>query len=141
MIHLLYEKSKIVKHFVIIYLIFLECNSFKPKVRGSNSGSRASAAHRRKNNSDGLSIRNMFRSEKEGTMGCLFQSFKWWFLIRWLYILGDFSKFWSVGLLSVQTFQPLICIYSRGNFMYHHWGCTSNYRPLSYPFISLILKF
>ena len=26
--------------------------------------------------------------------------------------------------LNVQTFQPLIIIYMRGNFVYHHWGCT-----------------
>ena len=34
-------------------------------------------------------------------------------------------------------FQSLILIYRRGNFMYHHWGCTSIYWPLSYPFRSL----
>ena len=38
---------------------------------------------------------------------------------------------------SVQTFQPLVVIYRRGNFMYqNYWGCTSIYRPLSYPFRS-----
>ena len=41
--------------------------------------------------------------------------------------------------LSGQTFQPLILIYRRGNFVYHHWECTSIYRPLSYPFRSLVL--
>ena len=42
--------------------------------------------------------------------------------------------------LSVQTFQPLTVIYRRGNFIYHHWGCASIYRPLSYTFRSLILN-
>ena len=40
-------------------------------------------------------------------------------------------------LLSVQMFQPLIVIYRRGNYVYHHWVCTSIYWPLSYPFRSL----
>ena len=36
-------------------------------------------------------------------------------------------------------FQPLIIIYKRGNFVYHHKGyCTSIYRQISYPFRSLI---
>ncbi len=39
--------------------------------------------------------------------------------------------------LSVQTFQPQIVIYSRGNFVYHHWGCKSIYRLLFYPLRSL----
>ena len=39
--------------------------------------------------------------------------------------------------LSVQTFQPLILINRRSIFVYHHWGCTSNFRPLSYSFRSL----
>ena len=34
-------------------------------------------------------------------------------------------------------FQPLILIYRKDNFMYHHWDCTSIYWPLSYPFRSL----
>ena len=40
--------------------------------------------------------------------------------------------------LSVQKFQQLIVIYRLGNFVYNHWGCTSIYRLLSYPFRSLI---
>ena len=39
--------------------------------------------------------------------------------------------------ISVQTFQFLIVIYKRGNFVNHYVGCTSIYRPLSYPFRSL----
>ena len=39
---------------------------------------------------------------------------------------------------SVHTFLPLILIYWRGNFVCKYWGCTSIYRPLSYPFKSLI---
>ena len=39
--------------------------------------------------------------------------------------------------LSFQTFQPLTLFYRRCNFVYHHWGCTSIYRPLSFPFRSV----
>ena len=61
------------------------------------------------------------------------QSFKWRFLIRWLNNVGGFYWIligWFVKS-SVQTFQPQILIYKRGNFVYHHWGCTSIYWPLS----------
>ena len=37
-------------------------------------------------------------------------------------------------------FQPLIIIYRRGNFVDYHWGYISIYRPLSYPFRSLMHK-
>ena len=37
----------------------------------------------------------------------------------------------------VLTFQPIIVIYRRGNFVYHDWGCKLIYRPLSYLFRSL----
>ena len=43
-------------------------------------------------------------------------------------MIGCFIK-WSV-----QLFQPIIVIYRRRN---HYWGCTSFYRPLSYPLRSL----
>ena len=39
--------------------------------------------------------------------------------------------------LSVRTFQPLILIQRRGNFVYNNWGCTSMYQPISYPFRSM----
>ncbi len=35
---------------------------------------------------------------------------------------------------SVQTLQPLILIYRRGNFVYQYWVITLIYRPLSYPY-------
>ena len=61
-------------------------------------------------------------------MGCLLR-----FLIRWINNLA-----WRLLLnfywLSFQMFQPLIVLYRRGNFVYHHWRCTSIYRTLSYPF-------
>ena len=38
--------------------------------------------------------------------------------------------------LGVQTFQPLIVIYLRVNLVNHYWGCTSIYRPLSYPWLN-----
>ena len=52
------------------------------------------------------------------------------FSIRWLISFRDFWHF------SLQTF--LIVIYRRRNFVYHHWRCTSIYRPLSYPFRSMV---
>ena len=48
----------------------------------------------------------------------------YWILIGW------FLK------LSVPPFQLLILIYRRGNFVDHHWGCTSIYLSLSFPFRS-----
>ena len=64
----------------------------------------------------------------------------WWrFLICWYQNIGDF--YWMIGWfikVSVHSFQPTVVIYRWGNFVYHNWGCTSNYRPLSYPFILLL---
>ena len=34
---------------------------------------------------------------------------------------------------SVQSFQQIIIIYARSNFVYYHRECTSIYNPLSYP--------
>ena len=65
------------------------------------------------------------------------QSFMITFCYSILNNFGDFYWIWLVGLLGVQTFQPLISIYKRGNFVCHHWGYTSIYRPLAYPFRSL----
>ena len=39
----------------------------------------------------------------------------------------------QLNLVGGLTF-PLSVIYRKGNFVYHHKGCTSIYRPLSYPF-------
>ena len=54
--------------------------------------------------------------------------------------LGTFIDFWLVGSFSLaaKRFNPPIVYYKRGNFVYHHWIYTSIYRPLSYPFRSLI---
>ena len=53
-------------------------------------------------------------------------------------MLDNFGVFLNlIGLfikLSVQSFQPPILIYRRGNFVYHHWGLKSIYRLLSYHF-------
>ena len=42
---------------------------------------------------------------------------------------------------SVQTFQPKILIYRRGNLVYYHCGCSciSIYRPLSDPYLLYLL--
>ena len=57
--------------------------------------------------------------------------FKLWGLL--FNLIGWFVK------LSVQTFQPQIFIYKRDNFVYHYWRCTSIFRPLSYPYRSLLI--
>ncbi len=60
-------------------------------------------------------------------------------VIRWLTNLGDLHGIligW-IRNLSVQTFQQLIVIYRRVNFVYHYWKCTSIYHQLSSPFRSL----
>ena len=65
------------------------------------------------------------------------QSFIIKILIHWLSNFGDF--YWIlIGWFSIQTFKLLIKIHRRGNFVYHHGGCTSIYRLLSYPFRSFV---
>ena len=82
--------------------------------------------------------------EREGQMGCFFTLVPkvLHFLIYWLNIFGNFYWIligWFIKL-SGQMFWTLILIYRRGNFVYYHWGWTSIYRPLSYPFRSQALK-
>ena len=50
----------------------------------------------------------------------------------------DFWLFDSSSWVSKRFNQLLIVIYRRGNFVHHHWWCTSIYRPLSYLFRSLV---
>ena len=66
-------------------------------------------------------------------------AYSWWegfynnvFFFVGLTTLGTFIELWLVGSLSFQTFQPLIVIYRRVNFVHHLFECTSIYRPLSY---------
>ena len=65
---------------------------------------------------------------------------RWSFNIRWL---NNFRHFhwiligWFINL-SVQRFQPLWTFYRSRSFVYYLRRCTSIYRPLSYPFRSLI---
>ena len=44
---------------------------------------------------------------------------------------------WLVIQLECSHDQQLILMNRMRNFVYLHWGCTSIYRPLSYPFRSL----
>ena len=84
-------------------------------------------------------------SREEGDIGLfitLVPKLSWCFLIRWLNDFGNFYLIligWFINL-SVQTFQQLILIYIRDNFVYHYLGCTSIYRPMSYSFRSLQLS-
>ena len=73
---------------------------------------------------------------REGTLDCLLH----WFPKSYnnntlVYGLTNLETLigW-LNKLSVKTFQPLIVIYIMGNFVYRHWGGTSIYWPLSYPF-------
>ena len=50
---------------------------------------------------------------------------------------GILLNFDRLVKLSVLTFQLIIIIYKRSNFWYHHWGCKSNYHPLSYPLLMI----
>ena len=67
---------------------------------------------------------------------------EYFFLICWL----NFRDFYWILIgwfnnLSVQTFQPLTVIYRSGNFVYHHWWCTSIYRTLYSPCSQLCHSF
>ena len=75
-------------------------------------------------------IRNIHTPrEQEAVYHTCPQSLQLRFLIHWLNNFRDFYWIligWFIKL-SVQSFQPLIVIYGRGNFVYHHWECTSIY--------------
>ncbi len=60
------------------------------------------------------------------------------FVIRWVNNFGALILFVWLIKLSVKIFQPLIVMY-KVNFVYYYWGCTLIYRPLSYPFRSLLM--
>ena len=64
------------------------------------------------------------------------------FLFVGLSTVGTLVNFtWIVQIISsVQMFQSLIVMYRRGNFVYHHWGCTAIKRQKSYPFRFLFEK-
>ena len=61
------------------------------------------------------------------------------FITMFLYSLAQ--QLWGITLkfdwLVYRVYKLLIVIYRRGNFVYHHWGGTSIYRPLYNPFTSL----
>ena len=74
--------------------------------------------------------------EREVTMGCLTHKspkfYNYIFLLAGLTFLGTILNFDWFSLFYL-VFQLLIVNYRRDNFVYHHWGCTSIYRSLSYP--------
>ena len=64
-------------------------------------------------------------SRRKSTLGCLLQkSFKFNFVINLI--------------ISVECLNVSATNCNLQNFVYHHWGCTSIYQPLSYPFRSLV---
>ena len=66
------------------------------------------------------------------------QSFEIHFLLGWHYETRNGCFLTRI----VQTFEPIILIYRRADFVYHGCECTSIYRPLSYPLRSLLgIKF
>ena len=72
----------------------------------------------------------------DDTQNHLFCRQTWLFLFVSLTTWGQWIlKGWFIKLILTNN-----CIYRRKNFVYDHWGCTitSIYRPLSYPFRSLI---
>ena len=69
------------------------------------------------------------------------------FIITVYYLLAyQYGDFYLISIcqfikLSVQTFQPLIVIYRRGNFVFLHWGHTSIYQPLSWLTTACVCKY
>ena len=78
---------------------------------------------------------------RQGALGCLLNwSPKFYanvFLFFAQQLWGQYYILIGLNIkFSVETFQPLT--YRMGNFVYHHWRTTSIYRPISYPFRSLV---
>ena len=91
----------------------------------------------------GVGLIKGFQTEREGTIGCfLHKSPKFYnndFLLVGSSTLGTLINF-DLLSSSVQTCQPLILSYRRGNFVYYYWRWTSIYLPLSYFFRLLCFK-
>ncbi len=69
--------------------------------------------------------------EREGTLGCLLHLSPKSYNNVDLKTQGTFIEFdWFVHYLSVHTFQPLIAIYRRGNFVYHYYLSTIGLIPI-----------
>ena len=91
-----------------------------------------------------IPVKLCLRAGREGTLGCYYTCSQRFIItlsyllayILWVLLLSFISLFIK---LSVQMFQPPIVIYRRDTFVCHHWGSTTIYRPLSYPFSSLVL--
>ena len=88
-----------------------------------------------------LAVDPMLSAGMEGTMGCLLHySPKFCnngFLFVGLITLGTFFKILIVYYVKCLTFQPLIVINRRCNFVWYDWVFTLIYRPLTHPFRSL----
>ena len=70
-----------------------------------------------------------------GQWGCLLHYFPKFY--NNVFSLVSITTLGTCPISCVLTFQPLTLIYRRGYSVYHNWGRTSIYRPLSYPFRSL----
>ena len=74
--------------------------------------------------------KHQIREQSGDKMGCLLhQSPKFYnnaFLFVGLTTLGTFN--WLIRYLEIYHVSTTILIYIRGNFLLHHWGCTSIYR-------------
>ena len=84
---------------------------------------------------------NCMNPGRQGALGCLLNwSPKFYanvFLFFAQQLWGQYYILIGLNIkFSVETFQPLT--YRMGNFVYQHWRCTSIYRPISYPFRSLV---
>ena len=63
------------------------------------------------------------KPEREGTMGCLLHQYPKFYNKVFLFFGLITIRTWVNFDWLAQTFQPLIVIYRRGNFVYHHWEC------------------
>ena len=77
----------------------------------------------------------------------LFQGERWYWTVDYTCTQSLIDMLFFVGLKTLDTFTKtwlvnsvqIIVNYRSSNFVCHHWACTSIYRPLSYPLLSLLL--
>ena len=82
---------------------------------------------------------SLFSWERGGTIGCLINKSPKFYINGFLFVrlttLGTLIEFLYLCCFIMFSIivSTIILINRRVNFVYHHWGCTSIYRPLSYP--------
>ena len=82
---------------------------------------------------------SLFSWERGGTIGCLINKSPKFYINGFLFVrlttLGTLIEFLYLCCFIMFSIivSTIILINRRVNFVYHHWGRTSIYRPLSYP--------